>query len=131
MRNLSITILTLGVLLSFQGFAFASSMVIDGPGFKVEKRQGWFGRSSTGYQDALGNGYQRNNGLFGWHSNKTSVFGTQVVKNPLQTKVLDPQGNPLVTSQRTLFHGKNTYVNGNGIFQSFKNLFNGQPTVNP
>lgn len=113
------------VLLSMASPVLAGSLVVDGPGFKVEKRQGWFGNNSSSYQDALGNKVEKRTGLFGRTTNTTRIFGNQaVVKSGNNVSVTDANGNPLVTSRRTWFRGKETRVDGNGILQSVKVLFN-------
>lgn len=103
--------------------ALASSTVIDGPGFKVEKRQGWFGRKSSSYQDALGNKVEKNTGFFGRTSTHTKVLGTETIKNGNNVVVNGPNGQPLVSKKKTWFHGDETHVDGNGIVDSFKKLF--------
>lgn len=103
--------------------AHASSLTVDGPGFKVEKKQGWFGRKTTSYQDALGNHVEKSRGFLGRTSTNTKLFGSQAIKNGNNVEVLDANGKPLITTRRTLFHGKETHVDGNGIFQSVKDLF--------
>jgi len=108
--------------------AMANSTVIDGPGFKVEKKNGWFGRESTVYQDALGNAVERKTGFFGKKSSRTKLFGSEAVKKGDNVSVIGPDGKPLVTTKRTLFGGKQTHVDGNGIFQSLKDLMQGKTT---
>jgi hypothetical protein len=103
--------------------AYADSTTIDGPGFKVEKKNGWFGRKSTVYQDALGNRVEKKTGLFGRTSTKSKMFGSEAVKKGNDMTVTGPNGEALVTQKKTLFGGKQTHVDGNGIFQSLKGLF--------
>src|SRR5690606_23779102 len=100
------------------------STVIDGPGFKVEKHRGWFGRQRTTYQDAMGNKIEKKTGLFGRTSTNTKIFGSETVKNGNNITVNGPDGQPLITKKKTLFHGNETRVDGNGIFNSFKDLLN-------
>ena len=102
----------------------ASSTVIDGPGFKVEKHRGWFGRQSTVYQDAAGNSIEKKTGLFGKTSTRTKIFGSETTKNGNNITVNGPNGQPLISKKKTLLHGEETHVDGNGIINSFKNLFN-------
>jgi hypothetical protein len=104
--------------------AHASSTVIDGPGFKVENKKGWFGRKTVGYEDALGNKVEKHTGFFGRTSTQTRVFGSEAIKNGNNITVNGPDGKPLVSQKNTLFHGKETHVDGNSILQSFKNLLN-------
>jgi len=101
----------------------ASSLVVDGPGFKVEKKHGWFGRKDTSYQDALGNKVEKSTGFFGRTTTHTKLFGSEAIKSGNNVEVLDTNGKPLVTTRHTWFHGKETHVDGNGIFQSMKDLF--------
>jgi hypothetical protein len=102
----------------------AESLILTGPGVKVEKRNGWFGRNSVSYQDALGNKVERSRGLFGGETNRTSVFGSQTVISPRETSVIAPNGTPLVRSRKTWFHGKETQVDGSAILNSFKGILN-------
>ncbi|MCE3234401.1 MAG: hypothetical protein K0Q50_581 [Vampirovibrio sp.] len=105
--------------------AFAGSLVVDGPGFKVEKSQGWFGTKSNSYQDALGNRVEKRTGLFGRTTTHTKVLGNEATVKPgNNVTVTDMDGNQIVRTKRTLFHGRETHVDGNGIFQSLKGLFN-------
>jgi hypothetical protein len=103
--------------------AHASSVVIDGPGFKVEKKRGWFGRKSTSYTDMMGNTVEKRTGFFGRTSTRTKLFGNEARKSGNNVQVLDANGKPLVTTRNTIFHGKQTHVDGNGIFQSIKDMF--------
>ncbi len=103
--------------------AQADSTVIDGPGFKVQQKDGWFGRKSTTYQDALGNQVEKKTGWFGRKSSKTKLFGSEAVTNGKNVTVTGPSGEPLITRKKTLFRGQETRVDGNGIFQSIKNMF--------
>jgi hypothetical protein len=108
--------------------AHADSTVISAPGFKVEKNRGWFGRESESYSDALGNGLEKKRGFFRT-STRTKLFGSEAVKNGNNISVRDASGNPLITTRRTLFHGKETRVDGNSIYHSFKDLFNNTNTT--
>ncbi len=102
----------------------AESLILTGPGMKVEKRNGWFGRNSVSYHDALGNKVERSQGLFGRQTNRTSVFGAQAVVSPRETSVIAPNGTPLIRSRKTWFHGKETQVDGSAILNSFKSILN-------
>jgi hypothetical protein len=128
-RNLFAALLVLGLLSAGSLSVYADSTVFDGPGFKVENKTGWFGRKSAVYKDALGNTLEKKHGWFGQESTRTKIFGSEAVTstNPITGKsvvVNGPSGQPLVTTKRTLFGGKQTHVDGNGIFQSIKGLFN-------
>ncbi|HEY9744935.1 MAG TPA: hypothetical protein V6C99_01820 [Oculatellaceae cyanobacterium] len=119
----TLTVLLSGLLLlTAAQISHADSTVIDGPGFKIEERKGWFGRKSTVYQDALGNTVERKTGLFGRSSNRTKIFGSEAVTKGNQVTVTAPNGKPLVQRKKTLFGGEQTHIDGNGIVESIKNL---------
>lgn len=119
-------------VLAFSGMpSHASSTVIDGPGFKVEKRQGWFGRKSSSYQDAMGNTVEKKTGLFGRESSRTKIFGSEAVKNGNNIMVNGPDGQPLITKKKTLFGGEQTRIDGNGILDSVRQIFNNPTPNNP
>jgi len=120
---LTAALIVAGTMLSMAPIAMAGSLVVDGPGFKVEKKQGWFGHNTSSYQDALGNKVEKKTGFFGRTTSTTRLFGSQVVKSGNNISVTDMSGNPLVTRRRTWFHGKETRVDGNGILHSVKGLF--------
>ncbi len=122
MIKMPVTVMSALVLMSSMA-AFADSTVIEGPGVRVQQSQGWFGRKSAGYEDALGNRVEQSTGLFGRQSTHTKVFGTEAVVSPRETTVLDQNGKPLITSRKTWFHGKETRIDGNSIMHSFKDLF--------
>lgn len=103
--------------------AYASSFIFDGPGFKVQKKQGWFGTRSSTYQDALGNNLEQRKGFFGRTTSRTKLFGTEAIKSRNNVQVNDPSGRPIITSHRTIFSGNQTHVDGNGIMQSVRDLF--------
>ncbi len=102
----------------------AESLILTGPGVKVEKRNGWFGRDFVSYSDALGNKVERSRGLFGRQSNRTRVFGAETVVSPRETSVTAPDGTSLIRSRNTWFHGKETQVDGGAILNTFKNILN-------
>ncbi|WP_373531240.1 hypothetical protein [Vampirovibrio sp.] len=102
---------------------YADSIRIEGPGMKVENRRGWFGTKSTRYQDAMGNSVSTGRGILGRQESRTKIFGTESIRTPRETSILDAQGNPLVKSRKTWFHGKETQVDGNAIIHSFQGLF--------
>lgn len=111
------------VLLSVMGGqGFADSVVIEGPGMKVQNRTGWFGTQSSSYQDALGNRIEQNTGLFGRKRTHTRVFGAEAIHTPRETSVVDAQGNPLISTRKTWFRGKETRINGNAMMNSFKGI---------
>lgn len=117
-----------GAMLASSMPALADSTVINGPGFKIEKKHGWFGRKSTVYHDALGNEVETKTGFFGRKTTSTKLFGSQAVKSGNNVTVRGPHGEPLVSSKHTLFGGKQTQVDGNGIWHAVKNVFN-QPAT--
>ena len=102
--------------------AFADSTVIDGPGFRVESHRGWFGTKRTVYQDALGNAVEKKTGLFGGTREQTRLFGSEAVINGKNVTVTGSDGQPLVARKQTLFHGKETRIDGNGVLESLKRL---------
>ena len=114
--------------------AHADSVVLDGPGFKVQNKTGWFGHKSTSYTDALGNKIERNHGWFGRQTTHTKVFGSEAtVTNNHNVSVSGPNGTPLITHHHTWFHGEETHVNGDNIFHSLKGMFTqpNQPVASP
>lgn len=113
--------------------AFANSLEVDGPGFQVQNKSGWFGRHSTNYADALGNGVSRSTGFFGRTTTRTRVFGTQAYQRGQNVSVTAADGSPMIYSHRGLFGigGRNTRVDGNNIIHSFKGLFNSNAPVQP
>jgi hypothetical protein len=103
--------------------AYSDSISIEAPGMKVEKRRGWLGTETTRYQDALGNSMMKDKGLWGVSKSRTKILGTESFQTPRETKILDSQGNPLIQTRNTWFHGKETRVDGNAIINSFQGLF--------
>ena len=101
----------------------AGSTVIDGPGFKVEKKSGWFGRKKTVYQDALGNGVEQKTGWFGRTQTHTRLFGSEVDRKGKNVMVSGPDGQPLISKKKTLLHGEETHVDANGLMKSVQTLF--------
>lgn len=107
--------------------AFAGSTVIDGPGVRVAKHNGWFGQERESYQDAMGNAFDYKQGIFGRQSTRTRIFGSEAtVRNNNNVTVRDATGRDLITTHRGLFGigGRNTHIDGNGIYQSLKGVFN-------
>lgn len=102
----------------------AESLILTGPGVKVEQRSGWFGRNSVSYNDALGNRVERSRGLFGRQTNRTRVFGAETVVFPRETSVIAPNGTALIRSRNTWFRGKETQVDGGAILNTFKDILN-------
>jgi hypothetical protein len=102
----------------------ASSTEIDAPGIQVQQKNGWFGTSDKTYRDALGNTYTVHHGLFGRHKTQGSLMGTQVTETNRGVSVMGRDGQPLIERKRTWFHGTQTRINGNGIWQNTKDLFN-------
>lgn len=123
MSLLNRTVFGLVLISLLSGQALADSVVIDAPGMKMEKRSGWFGTKSTSYQDALGNKVERNRGLFGRETTHTKVFGTEAITSPRETTVVDANGNPLISTRKTWFNGKQTRIDGNAMMNSLKGLF--------
>jgi hypothetical protein len=112
--------------------AHANSLEVDGPGFKMANKTGWFGRHSTTYTDMLGNKVDRSTGIFGRTTTKTRVLGTETYKRGQNISVTAPSGTPLISTKKTWLGGRQTHVSGNGIIESFKGLFNNKSqTTNP
>lgn len=126
LKNLSL-ILVSGLLISnFVAVSFANSLEVNGPGFNLKNRSGWFGRHSSSYSDALGNGVSRSTNILGRTTTRTQVFGTQAYKHGQNVSVTAADGSPLVSTRRSWFGlgGRNTRIDGNNIINSVKGLFN-------
>jgi hypothetical protein len=131
----AISLLAIGFFASgFSAVAQArvSSTSIELPGVKVQKRNGWFGRQSTVYQDALGNRVNTRRGWFGTQKTQAQVFGTQVEQNTGLfgggASVKDAQGNPLA-SRRVGIFSDHTHINGNAMWQGLQQML--QPVSPP
>ena len=107
----------------FTPIASANSLEVDGPGFKMAKRTGWFGQHSTVYNDMLGNRVERSTGILGRTTTRTRVFGTDAYHRGSTFSVTAPNGFSLINTHRSWLGGKQTRVDGNHILQSFKGLF--------
>jgi hypothetical protein len=105
------------------GYAYSESIFVEAPGMKVKSSRGWFGTESTRYQDGLGNSVTSNRDFWGRRKSNTIIFGTEFAQTPRKTIILDTQGNPLIQSRDTWFHGKETRIDGNAIISSFRALF--------
>jgi hypothetical protein len=119
--------LLLAVLVSSVApLAHAGSLEVDGPGFKVQNKTGWFGTGGTSYTDALGNNVSRSKGLFGRTTTKTKILGAETYKRGQNVSVTGADGTPLITTHRGLFGigGRTTHIDGNNIIRSFKGVFN-------
>lgn len=103
------------------------SVVVDGPGFKLEEKKGWFGTSRKTYKDALGNTVTVKKGLFGKETRESNLFGSKATQSGKNITVTGPNGQPLVTKKKTWFHGEQTHVDGNGIYQNVKEIFKETP----
>lgn len=112
------------LLASLINCVHAESLILTGPGVKLEKRSGWFGRHSMSYTDALGNKVERSEGLLGRRTNRTRLFGAESSVTPRETRVVAPNGSTLIRSRNTWFHGKETQVDGSAILKSFQGLLN-------
>ena len=131
--NKLLLVLTLGFMVSsFTPFSFANSLEVDGPGFNLKNKTGWFGNHSASYSDALGNGVSQSTNIFGRTTTKTQVFGTQAYKRGQNISVSAANGSPLLSTHRSWFGlgGRNTRIDGNNIIHSMKGLFN-SPTQSP
>jgi hypothetical protein len=111
------------VLLPLLSFAQRGTTTFVGPGFKMERHQGWFGSQQTVYQDALGNRLDNRKGWFGRRKNQAQIMGTGISQDPWNTAVTGPNGEVLVQQRRGWFGGKDTTVDTNTILQRMKTLF--------
>ncbi len=115
-----------GVLLLSQPFANAASTVVEGPGFKYETKDGWFGTSKTTYTDAFGNKVEKKKGLFGGPKQDVTIMGNTVQKGN-NINVTAPNGQPVIQQKKTLFGGQSTKVDINPIIEGIMELLNGTP----
>ena len=119
--------LCLALVIPGVALAERGSVVIDGPGFKVENKKGWFGRSEKTYKDAFGNTYVKKRGWFGREKTQQSLFGSQVVQNGKNMTVLGPNGKPLVEKKKSWLGGEQTHIDGTGIIENVKELLQQTP----
>lgn len=94
--------------------------VISGPGFKIERKKGWFGTYKNTYSDALGNNYSKSKGLFGRTRSDHNLFGGHVVSKGQNTTVTGLNGKPYVTTKRSWFKGKQTNIDTNAMIEDAK-----------
>jgi len=133
-KMLSLVLVSGFLVSNFAAVSFANSLEVDGPGFKFQNKAGWFGRHSTNYSDALGNGVSRSTNILGRTTTRTQVFGTQAYKRGQNVAVTAADGSPLVSTRKSWFGlgGRNTRIDGNNIIHSMKGLFNsGSPNPLP
>jgi hypothetical protein len=118
---------------SFMPMSHAGSLEVDGPGFKVQNKSGWFGTGGTSYTDALGNNVSRSKGFFGRTTTKTKILGAETYKRGQNVAVTGADGIPLITSHRGLFGigGRTTHIDGNSIIHTFKGVFNSNNATLP
>jgi hypothetical protein len=104
-------------------FAERNKITVTGPGFKMEKKRGLFGRESSSYSDALGNSYSHKDGWFR-DTTESSLFGSRVTQRGNNTTVTGPDGQPLVVRKRSWWRGNETQVDGNRIFDNIRTILN-------
>ena len=121
----NLAILAVVALLAGNASAFAASTVVEGPGFKYEKKNGLFGLGGkTTYTDILGNQVQTKKGIFGGQHQDTTIMGSPIMQNN-NINVMAPNGQPVVTQKKTLFGGQQTKVDVNPLIQGIMNRLNG------
>lgn len=113
----------IGLVVATCTLAWSDTTVVDGPGFKYEKKDGWFGTSQKTYYDALGNRIERKRGLFGKTKSKSTIFGSKIERNGENLTVSGPNGKPMITRKKTWFHGQKTQVDTNSIWDNVKSIF--------
>lgn len=106
--------------------AHAASTVVEGPGFKYEQKDGWFGTSKSTYTDAFGNKVEKKKGLFGGVKQDTTIMGNQVQKNN-NINVVAPNGKTVIQQKKSLFGGQSTKVDLNPMIQGIMDIMNGTP----
>lgn len=104
---------------------------IQGPGFKVQHSNGWFGTQQNVYSDALGNRLEQKNGLFGRRKTSGQVLGNRVERDNRGTTVTDNSGNVILKRRRGWFGSEDTTINTNGVFQRMKGVFTGGSNSTP
>jgi hypothetical protein len=104
---------------------------IEGPGFKVERRNGWFGTQQNVYSDVLGNRVEQKTGWFGRKRTDTQVLGNRFSQDNWGTSLKDNKGNVIVERRRGWFGRRTTTVNTNPLFNRLKNTFSGYPVNSP
>jgi hypothetical protein len=124
--------LLLGVSPMPAAHAQRGTTTLQGPGFKMEQRNGWFGTQQNVYSDVLGNRVQQKRGWFGRRSNQASILGNQVQRDNRGTTITDNQGNVVVKRRRGWFGREDTTINTDSLFQQLKGVSHrAQPPQNP
>lgn len=129
LKNVNRTVLPVslaGLLLLCGPVALAASTVVEGPGFKYETKNGWFGTSKTTYTDAFGNKVEKKKGIFGGPKQDVTIMGNQVQKGN-NINVTAPNGQPVIQQKKTIFGGQSTKVDINPVIQGIMDLLNGNP----
>lgn len=128
-KKLTMLLLFSLIVVSAAPMAWAErgSVVIDGPGFKMEKKKGWFGRSEDSYKDVLGNTVVHKKGWFGRKSTEQSIMGSRTVTNGNNISVYGPDGKPVVVQKKSWLNGTQTHIDGNGIWNNMREMFKDSP----
>jgi hypothetical protein len=103
------------------------NVVIKGPGFSLERRNGWFGTQQNVYSDIFGNRISQKQGLFGRRTEEGQVLGTNIQRNGRTTSLKDPNGNVIIQRKRGWFGGEDTTINTDGVLQKMKGVFGNAP----
>ncbi|MBY0402595.1 MAG: hypothetical protein K2X66_01755 [Cyanobacteria bacterium] len=93
---------------------------VDGPGFKVETKRGWFGTSQKTYKDILGNTVVEKRDIFGRTKRETTILGkktksTSVLNGNENAVINGPNGKPLIERKKSFFKGQETHIHADGF----------------
>jgi hypothetical protein len=124
-QTLVLTTVALAMFMGLQAHAQRGTTTIQGPGFKMEQRNGWFGTQQNVYSDVLGNRVEQKQGWFGRRQNNTQILGNRLQRDNRGTTLTDNNGNVILKRRRGWLGGEDTTINTDGIFQRMKNVFSG------
>lgn len=116
-----------GALLPGSVQAERKSTVIDGPGFHMEEKRGWFGTTRRTYKDAMGNTVVEKKGPLGRKSSDRNIMGSRTVMDGNNVTVYGPNGAPMVVKKKSWLGGSETRIDGNGIWNNMRELFKDTP----
>jgi hypothetical protein len=113
----------LGILFSTVSLSFAEdrgTTTVDGPGFKVETKHGWFGTSQKTYRDILGNTVVEKKDIFGRTKRETTILGkktksTSILNGTENAVINGPNGKPLIERKKSFFKGQQTHIHADGL----------------
>jgi hypothetical protein len=129
-RYLSVGLLALLVMAPSALAQQRGNIIIKGPGFNMERKQGWFGTQQNVYSDMFGNNITQKQGLFGRRSTEGQFMGAKMERDWRGTRIKDPGGNVIMQRRRGWFGREDTTIDANGLFQRMKGVFNSVPTNN-